>query len=187
MLEFIVRDKIKPSPMERLLEKKLKGLKIKYYREVEFKECINPRTKCNLRYDFYIPKLKMLIEYDSIKWHEDEDVKYRDIVKNDFAKKNSLNLYRITGYDQIDGLIENLKLDHPIITEVQPLSRKTTNNIPTKKKKKVKKTKIKKKERLKAGKQQLKEITKNLDKQTKASRDRSKNFVPKPLNRIVLV
>lgn len=133
MLKFIVRDKIKASPMEKILEKSLKTLKLKYFKEVEFESCINPKTKCNLRYDFYIPKLKVLIEYDGKMWHDKEDVKFRDSIKNHWAYSNGLNLYRVTGAAQIKGLIENLKLERDNVLLESKIRNQQEKKLPSKK------------------------------------------------------
>lgn len=63
------------------------------------------RDKRQLRFDFYIPTLNLLIEFDGeqhyIKRHNDKDgselrtTKYHDKLKNSFAKKRDINLLRI--------------------------------------------------------------------------------------------
>lgn len=173
-LDFIIRDKIKASPMERVLENKLKQLKLQYYREVEFTDCINPKTKQRLRFDFYIPKLNTLIEYDGINWHKDIDVKYRDEVKNNWAINKGLSLYRITGQKQIIWLVENLKLILPI-QQIKQTSTKSNK----------KKTKTKKSKSTQEGLDNLKALNKLAKDQLDKSRERSKNFIPQPLKRMV--
>lgn len=46
-------------------------------------------------YDFYIPNLNLLIEFDGIYWHSSEKVKKRDKEKTEYAEKNNYNLLRI--------------------------------------------------------------------------------------------
>ena len=83
------------SPMEEVVYKHLKAKGLKFFREVEFTYCINPVTNTRLRYDFYVPSLNLLIEYDGKAYHESAEVKARDAVKDKFAKDNKIRLVRI--------------------------------------------------------------------------------------------
>jgi len=103
-LKFRVLSKIKPSPMEELIANHLAENEIKYIEEVEFNRCVNPKTKQKLRFDFYIPSLNCLIEYDGLKYHSNNDQLYRDSVKNKFAKNNGFILIRIQGISKIEIL-----------------------------------------------------------------------------------
>ena len=85
------------SPMEKALAKEFREKDITYVREVIFEGCINPITNKNLRYDFYLPDYNMLIEYDGIDFHKDDDVKHRDRIKDQFAKTNKIKMVRISG------------------------------------------------------------------------------------------
>lgn len=77
---------------------------IKYIREVEFNRCVNPKTKQKLRFDFYIPSLNCLVEYDGLGYHSRKDQLYRDSIKDRFAKNNGFILIRIQGSGKINIL-----------------------------------------------------------------------------------
>jgi len=93
---------MKPSVMESLICRKLKRCGVEFYREVYFEGLINPETKCKLRYDFYIPNLDLLIEYDGIGWHNSKKVICRDNIKNKFAATNNIKLVRISGLNNLN-------------------------------------------------------------------------------------
>ena len=87
----------------------LKGLKINYIEEHWFNTCINPRTKCRLRFDFYLPNYNCCIEFDGEQhfkesgyknWDKLENIQYRDKIKNEWCKKNGVTLIRIPFTDQ---------------------------------------------------------------------------------------
>ena len=96
----------KESSGEMIIKQELLDKKIYFLKEVEFNLCVNPRTKKKLRFDFYLPALNILIEYDGVGFHDDTDTKYRDRVKTAFAKANEITLYRITGIRNIKHLLE---------------------------------------------------------------------------------
>lgn len=87
-------------------ENKIKNLldnsKIKYIRNKTFDGC---EHKAKLKYDFYLPELNTLIEFDGIQHFkpisyfggkkEFNDLKIRDEIKNNYAKINSIGLIRI--------------------------------------------------------------------------------------------
>ena len=83
--------------------------------------CINPKTGWHLYYDFYIPSKNLLIEYDGYQhyflYYKDgcntETLKsreYRDRLKNLWASKNKIKLYRIkyTNVKNISGILHKL-------------------------------------------------------------------------------
>jgi len=90
------------------ISKYLDTNKVRYEREVTFKECRNIRV---LPFDFMIYKGEdefVLIEYDGKHHHisgglisakQLADTQHRDSVKTDFCAKHGINLYRIR-YDQ---------------------------------------------------------------------------------------
>ncbi len=100
-LQFRHDNNIEPSYAERLIIKELKEREIEFYREVKFEYCRNPTTGAHLRYDFYLPAHKILIEYDGIESHSSFDVKLRDSVKDKFAADNKIKLIRISGLSYI--------------------------------------------------------------------------------------
>jgi len=92
-----------------------------FYREKTFLNCINPETKRRLRFDFYLPKENICIEYDG-KQHFTpmtkfggaqgfEQIKKRDEIKNLFCEKEGINLVRITYKDKVENkLKKNLEI-----------------------------------------------------------------------------
>lgn len=106
MLKYELAKDIKPSPAEKKLALKLIEYGVFFEQEIMFDKCINPITGKRLRFDFYIPDKRILIEYDGVGWHDDADIKYRDKIKESFAKSNGLTLYRITGLKNIKHLLE---------------------------------------------------------------------------------
>lgn len=101
-MKYITNEKIEPSFAERKIIQKLRKDNIRFVREVSFLDLKNPDTGALLRYDFYIPEYNMLIEYDGVKSHSSDDVKYRDSLKNDFADMHKIRLIRISGLRFID-------------------------------------------------------------------------------------
>jgi len=103
------------SKGEEKIEKFLKTNLIDYESEKSFPTCKSYRT---LRFDFFLPKINVLIEYDGLQhfkcatgiWNDTEEklqerIK-RDKIKTDWAKDNEIKLIRIN-YKQFD-LIENI-------------------------------------------------------------------------------
>lgn len=58
-------------------------------------------------YDFYIPNMNLLIEFDGVYWHSLEKVKERDREKTQYANKNGYNLLRFNenNLDSFESLI----------------------------------------------------------------------------------
>lgn len=131
---FTSCDKLNSSPMEKCVMRNLRKFNIRFYREVSFKECINPITGCLLRYDFYIPEKNVLVEYDGKGAHKGKKVKDRDLIKTNFAKSNKIPLIRLKGGDAIRLFIEYY-LSHTVLDS---LTFDTRNDITKKSKNKVK-------------------------------------------------
>jgi very-short-patch-repair endonuclease len=103
------------SKGEREIRKYLDGFKILYEKEYKFKDC---RNILPLRYDFYLPKYRAVIEFDGIQHYEPvehfgglkayESLKVNDKIKNDYCEDNYIDLIRIR-YDQIDRIFDILK------------------------------------------------------------------------------
>lgn len=91
--EYTIYD-IEPSEAEKLTIKKLKFHNLNFDREVAFDDFITS-TGSHRRFDFYIPKINLIIEYDGKHHEEDEYAKYVDNLKNEFCKMNNLNLIRV--------------------------------------------------------------------------------------------
>jgi hypothetical protein len=100
-MQYTTFPNIEPSHAERLIIKELQKERIIFEREVNFTGLVNPLTNAPLRYDFYIPKFNLIIEYDGIKSHSTIEVKDRDRIKNEFAKKKGIQLVRISGIRNI--------------------------------------------------------------------------------------
>lgn len=85
------------SPMERKVAKILKSLKYEFFKEVSFKD-LNPTNTSQgyLRFDFYLPAERIAIEYDGKAYHNSEEQKFRDKLKDEYCKKNNINLIRLT-------------------------------------------------------------------------------------------
>ena len=87
-----ILDKIAPSVAELRIIKLLNEIKIEYFREVCFEGLISSKG-FPLRFDFYIPRQNLLIEYDGYH-HDSKIVTEIDLIKNDFALKNRIVLKR---------------------------------------------------------------------------------------------
>lgn len=102
------------SKGEKEINNFLKKYNITFERQYTFSECkhINP-----LKFDFYIPSLRMCIEFDGQQHFEPieyfggirafELSKIRDKIKNDYCDENYINLIRIK-YDQYDNIYKIL-------------------------------------------------------------------------------
>jgi very-short-patch-repair endonuclease len=106
----------KQSRGETLVEKVLIKCKKYFLKEVEFKGCINKYTSKKLRFDFYLPKDNICIEFDgeqhykSILEFDGNDGgkalnrrKDLDKIKDNFCKLNKIRLLRIK-YDDKNKL-----------------------------------------------------------------------------------
>lgn len=87
----------------------LKENYIEFIKEKKFDNCINPRTGYNLKYDFYLPKQNLLVEYDGIQHfipvkafggkNDFNKRVFKDNIKNNYANDNDINLLRIPHTD----------------------------------------------------------------------------------------
>lgn len=78
--------------------------------EKTFEDCRNPRTNNYLRFDFYLQRYNMCIEFDgpqhfkSSKLYGGEEelirTQYRDNIKNEYCKNKNINLIRISYKDK---------------------------------------------------------------------------------------
>ncbi len=97
MLTFKSQPDIPPSFAESKIMKHLDGLHIPYHREVSF-------NKSLYRYDFYLPVHNLIIEYDGKEWHNSDQSKKRDGIKNKLANDLGIKLIRIQGLNLIKYL-----------------------------------------------------------------------------------
>lgn len=100
--------KCRASTGELIIMRWLEENKINYIPQKSFSDCRNPKTNYPLKYDFFIPDLNILIEYDG-KQHferscfskhfktqkELEETQFRDKVKTQYSEKNGFKLIRI--------------------------------------------------------------------------------------------
>lgn len=114
-LKFQGCPKCNISAGESRIMKILNDFKIGFEYEKSFDGC---RDKNPLRFDFYIPKMNLCIEYDG-KQHfelceylmseeEFENLKRRDLIKNIYCKDNDIKLLRIkyTDFDNIENILK---------------------------------------------------------------------------------
>ena len=99
---------IEPSFAEKQIARKLHEIHIGFKQEVCFESCRNSSTGNHLRFDFYLPDLNILIEYDGKQYHESELVKCRDSDKDRYARDWGIKLIRVSGLKNIDAAIKTI-------------------------------------------------------------------------------
>lgn len=99
----------------KLIENFLSKNNIKYVREYKFEDC---RYKRALPFDFYLPKLNTLIEFDGEQhfralkhWGGEKqlrEIQLRDSIKDEYCLEKNINLIRITykQKDKIDKILQ---------------------------------------------------------------------------------
>jgi hypothetical protein len=102
------------SKGEKYIAKFLDKLGLNYSRQHKFKDCKNIYE---LPFDFYIPSLRMCIEFDGIQHYKQCDffggkstfdkLKINDKIKTDYCEDNYINFIRIR-YDKYDSIEEIL-------------------------------------------------------------------------------
>lgn len=98
------------SKGEKEISKTLNSLSINFVEQKKFNECLNKKTGRVLKFDFYLPDLNLLIEYDGEQHFkpieffggQDELVKRQalDKIKNRYAIDNGFKLLRIPYYEK---------------------------------------------------------------------------------------
>lgn len=98
------------SKGEREISKTLKSLNINFVEQKKFNKCLNEKTGRVLKFDFYLPELNLLIEYDGEQHFKPIDffggqkelVKRQklDKIKNRYANDNGFKLLRIPYYEK---------------------------------------------------------------------------------------
>lgn len=92
---------------------------VKFKQEKTFRGCKNPKTNQLLRFDFYLPDYKILIEYDGrqhkMRLKGQTSAEFisqveRDKIKDKFAKLRGYELIRISSdkYGELDNIIESI-------------------------------------------------------------------------------
>ena len=94
--------------------------KIEFTPQKKFDECINPNTRYNLMFDFYIPSKNTCIEFDGEQHFKPckrfggklqfEKTKQLDCIKNEYCIKNNINMLRIP-YTKIKNINDILKIN----------------------------------------------------------------------------
>lgn len=95
------------SAGEEKISRILTAMNISFVTQKIFKDCINPKTKNKLRFNFYLPKYNCCIEYDGIHHYKNipiykdsvDDLNYRDNIKTEYCKNNHILLIRISCFD----------------------------------------------------------------------------------------
>lgn len=97
------------SKGEESIELFLKENNIQYINQKTFHGCINPNTNKKLKFDFYLPKHNLCIEYDGELHYKPveffggienfEKQQYLDELKNQYCKNNKISLIRIAYFD----------------------------------------------------------------------------------------
>ena len=114
--------KCKNSQGENKIRSFLKSNNIEFTEQYSPIDCINPDTMWKLKFDFYLPKYNLCIEYDGI--HHFKPVsfgsgrmssakekliftQYSDKLKTGYCKRNNINLLRIqyTKFKNIDSIL----------------------------------------------------------------------------------
>jgi hypothetical protein len=93
---------------------------IEYIREYKFKDCINPKTNKKLPFDFYLPQINTIIEYQGEQHYKKtgyfesrggglKDLQYRDKIKKEFGILNNFNYIEISykQFEQIKTILKN--------------------------------------------------------------------------------
>lgn len=102
------------SKGERIIRQFLTEHDIEFTPQKRFDNC---KYKYRLPFDFYIPHLNLIIEYDGIQhfkpveqWGGDEylmEIQTKDTIKNKYCLDNNINILRIA-YTEIDNIVEIL-------------------------------------------------------------------------------
>lgn len=108
----------KQSVGEKIIQNILKENNINFISQYIFKDFVYEDTKCNPRYDFYLPDYNRLIEFDGqLHYMEKEGYKHqslkerqkKDQIKNNYAKQHNIPLVRIP-YTERDNITLDLIL-----------------------------------------------------------------------------
>lgn len=102
---FIRTKGFTPSPMEARVESVLKNSGLFYLKEVRF-------GAKHYYYDFFIPSLNLVIEYDGVDYHSNPSDVIRDAKKSQYLKDMGLNLECIdkTRFSELRILIQKYYL-----------------------------------------------------------------------------
>lgn len=106
----------KVSSGEMIVKKLLDKYHIEYYQQHIFPDCINPKTKYPLRFDFYLFKMGICIEYNGLQHYQASDffggqealeaLQYRDSIKLNYCLQHKIKMIYFK-YNQTQEEIEN--------------------------------------------------------------------------------
>jgi hypothetical protein len=108
------------SKGEAKVAKILDDKKIEYVKQKRFENCINPKTKFTLPYDFYLPQHNMLIEYNGEQHYTSayyynkggeerfKSQQYRDSIKQQYALNNNYKFLVIKYNDNIEQALKSI-------------------------------------------------------------------------------
>jgi very-short-patch-repair endonuclease len=109
------KDLPQPSAAEWQIINQLSLYNVEWYREVEFED--NKSSDYGYyRYDFYLPTLGLVIEYDGVSSHATEKRKTADAAKNRFCNTAGLRMIRYdrTHFYRMPAVIEKLMMEYKI-------------------------------------------------------------------------
>lgn len=121
-----------PSPVEDIIRNILNGYSIEFHIEVSFK-ALKYNNGQYPRFDFYIPSINTIIEYDGKKYHKTIEQKKNDMFKTNYCNKNGIKIvrYNIKHYKDLAVILHKLVTttkkivtQKEIITKTLPLTTK---------------------------------------------------------------
>lgn len=109
---------------ERNIKRFLERNGIKYKSQKTFSDCINPKSKQPLRFDYYLEELNICVEFDGVHHFKEEEyfggnkpawyskmdyenIKFRDELRDNYCKENGIKMIRIPYWkkDQINNIL----------------------------------------------------------------------------------
>ncbi|UXE02631.1 HNH endonuclease [Staphylococcus phage Biyabeda-mokiny_2] len=125
--------KCKVSKGEKLIAEFLKENNIRFKEQKRFKDCVHKRP---LIFDFYLLDLNTLIEYDGLQHSKPieyfggvksfEELKYRDSLKDDYAKRNNIRMVRVSYKQKEKEIIEELESVLGVVTRQESKAESST-------------------------------------------------------------
>lgn len=117
------------STGELSIQNVLNEANVSFEREKTYEDLINPETNYKLRYDFYLPSLNRLIEFDGVQHYQEVDLfggqeeflkrQSLDLLKNKYALNNNIALVRIPYWEKDNITLEMLLGKKYLIEEAE--------------------------------------------------------------------
>lgn len=108
--------KCRASKGERAIMTWLQTKGFQFQTQAKFSDCVNPKTGRELPFDFYIPSLNLLIEFDGLQHSQAVErfggldglvqVQARDAIKTDFCDQTGKHLLRIESAKKVQSTLE---------------------------------------------------------------------------------